>query len=333
MTKKEIARILDDYNIGTLISYKLIERGEVNYNWIVRTTEGKYVLRKESSFKKLPNLKFQFDYLTYLKTHEFPYKIPVPLLTKNGRYYFKSNKSYFWLYKYIEGRIRTRFGRKELKQLAGMIAVYHDLIEQSELNNEKGNSDAFDKKWLLEELKMFQSEILENPKKDRKDKIFLKEVPEPIRLLKSLDEGEYAQLERYPLHRDITPTNILWKDNKIVGIIDFENVSLMNDTPIKDIAVMLQYSCRDKKHQYKSDLKLSKFFLEEYRKHHSISNEEIRFVPDIITAGAIEDFAYAYWMLVNDPKRAKLYRLRLYSNVAKWHLKNRGLIIRRLSLS
>ncbi|MEM2917151.1 MAG: phosphotransferase [Candidatus Bathyarchaeia archaeon] len=324
-------RILDNYKIGTLASYKAIERGEVNYNWIVKTTEGKYILRKESSFKKLPDLEFQFNYLTYLKSHGFPYRIPVPILTKNRKHYIKSNKSYFWLYEYIEGRIRTRFGLKELRQVAKMMAGYHHLIEQLKLDNKKGNSDVFGKKSVLKELTTFRNKVIEKPKKDRKDNIFLKEAPELIRLLKSLDDREYAQLKRYPLHRDITPTNILWKGNKIAGIVDFENVSLRNEPTIKDIAVMLQYSCRDKKHQYKSDLKLSKFFLEEYRKHHSISNEEIKFIPDIITAGAIEDFAYAYWMLVNVPERAKLYRLKLYSNVAKWHFGNRGLILKRLS--
>lgn len=332
LTKKEIIAILDNYNIGTFISCKAIEKGEVNYNWIVKTTEGKYVLRKESSFKKLPDLEFQFKYVTYLKARKFPYNIPVPLSAKDGRNYFKSNRSHFWLYKFIEGRIRTIFGRKELRQVTEMMAEYHHLIEQSKLDNGKGNGDAFGRESVLKELKMFRSGVLRKAERDQKDEIFLEEIPELIDLLESLDERQYAQLKRYPLHRDITPTNILWRENKIVGIVDFENVSLMNEPTIKDVAVMLQYSCRDKKHQHQLDLKLGKFFLEKYGKYHTISNEEIKFIPDIITSGAIEDFAYAYWMLINDPKRAKLYRLGLYSRVAKWHLKNKRLIIQRLSL-
>ena len=78
-------------------------------------------------------------------------------------------------------------------------------------------------------------------------------------------------------------------------------------------------------------MKLASFFLREYRKHHRLSDEEIAFIPDIITAGAIEDFSYAYWMLINDPKRAKLYRLRLYSQVARWHHKNKIEIIKKLT--
>jgi Ser/Thr protein kinase RdoA (MazF antagonist) len=100
---------------------------------------------------------------------------------------------------------------------------------------------------------------------------------------------------------------------------------------IKDISIMLQYSCRDRKQKYKLDLKLAKFFLKQYKKHGQLTDKEIEFLPDVITAGAIEDFAYAYWMLVNDPKRAKLYRLKLYSTTAQWYSKNKQEIIRKLT--
>jgi Ser/Thr protein kinase RdoA (MazF antagonist) len=122
----------------------------------------------------------------------------------------------------------------------------------------------------------------------------------------------------------------LWKQRKLVGVLDWENVGSMNDTVIKDISVMLQYSCRDKRHKHKLDLKLAEFFLKEYRKHHPLSDEEVRFIPDIIAAGSVEDFSYAYWMLINDPERAKLYRLKLYSKTAQWYNKNREEISKQL---
>jgi Ser/Thr protein kinase RdoA (MazF antagonist) len=99
---------------------------------------------------------------------------------------------------------------------------------------------------------------------------------------------------------------------------------------IKDISILLQYSCRDRKQKRKLDLKRASFFVEEYRKHHQLSDAEIEFLPDIITAGSIEDFCYAYWMLLNDPQRAKLYRLRLYSQVAQWYHKNKAEVIEKL---
>ena len=115
------------------------------------------------------------------------------------------------------------------------------------------------------------------------------------------------------------------------GKVD-EDALKAKDTTMKDIAGMLQYSCRDKRVRHKLDLKLARFFLKEYKKSHPLSNEEIKFIPDIVTAGAIEDFSYAYWMLIHDPERAKFYRLKLYSKVAQWYNKNKKEIIKKLRL-
>jgi len=211
-----------------------------------------------------------------------------------------------------------------------MMAIYHKIVASSGFDNKHG-SEVFSRKSVLKELEKFRAQILEKDKQDRKDRIFLKESSTLISLMKSLDAREYSKLRTYPLHRDINPENILWKNKKLVGLIDFENIGTMNDTVIKDISIMLQYSCRDRKQKHKLNLRLAKFFLNEYKKYRQLSDKEIKFLPDIITAGAIEDFSYAYWMLVNDPKRAKLYRLKLYSKTAQWYSKNKQEIVKKLT--
>jgi Ser/Thr protein kinase RdoA (MazF antagonist) len=211
-----------------------------------------------------------------------------------------------------------------------MMAIYHKIVATSGLDNNQG-SEVFNRKSVLKELEKFRAQILEKDKQDRKDRIFVKESSILIPLMKSLDAREYSKLPKYPLHRDINPENILWKNKKLAGLIDFENIGTMNDTLIKDISIMLQYSCRDRKQKHKLNLRLAKFFLKEYKKHGQLSNEEIGFLPDVITAGVIEDFSYAYWMLVNDPKRAKLYRLKLYSKTAQWYHRSKQEIIEKLT--
>jgi homoserine kinase type II len=330
MDKREIKTILENWDIGELVSCRLAEKGVVNINWIIKTTRGKYILRKVVHVTKVGDLEFELDYMTYLKEHNFPYRIPAPITTKNDRDFVNFNDSYFWLYEYIEGRDIKRFSYSELRECARMMAIYHRMIESSGLDNKKGSGDVFNRKAVLKELEKFRTQILEKDRQDRKDRIFLKESSILIPLMRSLDGREYLRFPRYPLHRDINPENTLWKNKKLVGLIDFENVSTMNDTVIKDISVMLQYSCRDRKQKYKLDLKLAKFFLGEYKRYRQLSDKEIEFLPDIITAGSIEDFSYAYWMLVNDPKRARLYRLKLYSQTAQWYQKNKREIISNL---
>lgn len=330
MDKREIKTLLENWDIGELISCRQAQKGVVNINWIVKTIQGKYVLRKVTHFTKLKDLKFEVNYLNYLKEHKFPYRIPAPIKTKNKENFLKFKGSYFWVYEYIEGRDIKRFGDSELRECAKMMAIYHKIVATSGLDNNQG-SEVFNRKSVLKELEKFRAQILEKDKQDRKDRIFVKESSILIPLMKSLDAREYSKLPKYPLHRDINPENILWKNKKLAGLIDFENIGTMNDTLIKDISIMLQYSCRDRKQKHKLNLRLAKFFLKEYKKHGQLSNEEIGFLPDVITAGVIEDFSYAYWMLVNDPKRAKLYRLKLYSKTAQWYHRSKQEIIEKLT--
>jgi homoserine kinase type II len=330
MNKREIKAILENWDVGSLVSCRRLEKGVVNVNWIVKTSQEKYVLRKVTHFMKIEDLKFELNYLAYLKEHGFHYKIPVPIMTKNKENFLNFRGSYFWLYEYIEGRYIERFGYSELRECARMMAIYHKIVASSGLDNKHG-SEVFNRKSVLKELEMFRAQIQEKDKQDRKERIFLKESSILIPLMKSLDGREYSKFPKYPLHRDINPENILWKNKKLVGLIDFENIGTMNDTVIKDISVMLQYSCRDRKQKHKLDLRLAKFFLNEYKKHRQLTDKEIQFLPDVITAGTIEDFDYAYWMLVNDPKRAKLYRLKLYSKTAQWYSKNKQEIIKKLT--
>ena len=89
MDKREIKTLLGNWDIGELVSCRRAEKGVVNINWIVKTTQGKYVLRKVTHFTNIEGLKFEVNYLTYLKKHKFPYTIPVPIKTKNKENFLK----------------------------------------------------------------------------------------------------------------------------------------------------------------------------------------------------------------------------------------------------
>lgn len=331
MDTLELEAILGNWNIGEPRGFKQTTKGAVNINWNVKTAKGRYILKSVTQLAEEGAVEFEMNYLTFLKEHEFPYKIPVPLRTRYGEFIARFEGSRFWMYEYIDGITVKRFGYPELRECAKMMSTYHTIIETSGLDNGKGCNEVFRERSVSDEMESFAAQILEKNKRDKKDRTFLKESSTLVPLIKSLDTDWYSTLPRYPLHRDINPENTLWKKRKLVGLIDFENTGTLNDTLVKDISVMLQYSCRDRKQKYKTDLKLASFFLREYEKHHQLSDDEIAFIPDIITAGAIEDFSYAYWMLLNDPKRAKLYRLRLYSQVAQWHHKNKTEIIKKLT--
>ena len=176
----------------------------------------------------------------------------------------------------------------------------------------------------------YQAEILGRNRANRDDVTFVKEskILEPI--LRSLDESPYSNLRRYPIHGDINPQNLIWKNGMLIGLLDFENVSTTNGPTIRDISQFYNTAFRDAKVKYRLDLNLAKQVLLYYKQCHPMSNEEVRLIPNLMIAGFIEDFVYAFWMLRNDPERARGHRLALYSRAAQWSYSNRERIAQAL---
>jgi len=308
-------RILSNWKIGNIVSIRKLEAGVVNQNWLVRTSSGQYILRRVV-FETPHELRFELGYLRYLKARGFSYEIPFAISTITGGLFVFFRNAISWLYQYIEGEFKTRLGKTEIRQVARMMATYHTLIEKSELDNGKSRGDLFREKLISRELRNFQAKLSRKAVLKTTDRVFLREANKLLPLLERLEPKHetLSRLSKYPLHRDITPDNLVWRKNRLVGLIDFENVGRYSEPLIKDISVFFQYACRENLHL---DVDLIGYFLHEYRKYHSLAEGEIKLIPNLVVAGFIEDFSYAYWMINFDPERARSYRLRLYSKLAR----------------
>lgn len=315
--RKILDKVPSAYGIKP-ISYKKTTKGFVNYSWIVKTKGKKYILQKVR-FLKLKEIKFELEYLVYLKRHNFPYSIPAPMSSSDGKLVLKIDGSYFWLYEYIEGHYKKKLGRSELKEIAKMLATYHSLVEKASMKW-KMEKDTVRMHKIWRSLGTLGSEVAAKPM-HKADKIFVEKTAELILLSKRLDFRGYSKFNRYPLHRDIGRRNLLWRGEKLVGILDFENVGTVAETIMKDIAVLFEYQCRDKERNL--DLRLAGFFLHEYCIKHPLSEEQIRFISTLIIAGHIEDFDFDYWRIKNDPKRSKLSDMTFDAEAAQWCYKNK----------
>jgi len=328
MKKEEIKEVLSNWDIGKVKSIKLSKKGVVNYNWFIKTDKGEFFLRKFMGNHSLEDLKFEIDYLKKLKTRGFNYKTPSPIVSKEGNFLIKYKNRYFWLDNFIEGKIKTRFGKEELTELARMLSQYHNILEKLKIRCKRTDNKDFGRKIVLNEMNLFLKKINKKNKLSKEEKIYLKECNKLIPLLKILDTKDYSELKKYAIHRDLNPENILWKNNKISGILDFENVSQENDSFIKDICIILQSPCSDKKHNLNMDK--ARFFINEYKSHRNLTKKEICLIPDLMSAGFIEDYQYQFWLWVNDKKRANINNLKLYSKRAQDYYNNKNNITKEM---
>jgi Ser/Thr protein kinase RdoA (MazF antagonist) len=327
---KEVREAISAWNIGKVQTSELAKRGVVNRNLILGTPSGKYVLRQVShTHHKSPrDLEFELAYLDYLKRASFPYEIPSAMPTTKGRLFVAVRGHYYWLYEFLEGIFVDKLDEPRLRKLAEMMAAYHRLIEESGLNNGKPVSDLYNKAATLREIAQYRSEILRKNKRDQKEIIFLEESAKAIEVLRHFDDLPQPRVGLYPIHRDLNSENLIWKEAGLSGVIDFEHVSESNDPVVKDLAVTMQYSCRDSRFRHQLDIDSANRFLDEYTHYHPLPDKEIELIPDLMTAGFLEDFVYAFWMVRNDPDRAKQsekdgYGLTLFSKAAEWSNQNR----------
>ena len=277
-------------------------------------------------FSKIKDLKSELLYLNKLKQSNFPYSVPEPLKISNGNNLIKYKKGNWWLYKYIEGKIAEPLSLKQILELAKMVAIYHNAIEEINLSNKKPKTKDFDKKTTLKGIEKLRKETASIKKKKLQNVIFLEELDKILPLLKSIKNKLYNKLPQYALHRDLNPENILWKNNELIGVIDFENVGTMNENFVTDLAFTIMFSATTEK-EHKLNIRKTKEFVRTYQKYRKLSKKEISLIPDIITIGWIGAFSWQYWLHLYDVERAQIHRLKLYSNAAQWTHKNKNKII------
>ncbi|OLE90399.1 MAG: hypothetical protein AUF79_10440 [Crenarchaeota archaeon 13_1_20CM_2_51_8] len=273
---KEAKDAVRAWNIGRVENCRYVRQGEVNHNFFIRTSKGKYVLRQAAHHRTSAELEFELSYLNYLRDANFPYRIPAAIPTTNGELFIALQGRFYWLYEFLEGTFVETLNKSRLTQLARMMATYHLLIEKSHLNNGKPHSDLFNRTPVLKEIGDYRAEILRRNRANRADAAFVKEskILEPM--LRGLDESPYSNMKRYPIHGDINPQNLIWKNGVLVGLLDFENVSTTNGPTIRDISQCYNTAFRDAKVKYRLDLNLAKQFLTYYKQYHLMSDKEVR---------------------------------------------------------
>ncbi len=175
--------ILGQYNIGSFISRRYIDSAIENLNYEVRTTKGKFLLKVFEN-KDIHALIFQNRLIHYLGSHKV--KVPLLVLTKNGKDIIDYNGRYASIFEFIEGDYLGKLSSRSSANLAKEIAALHEAFLKYK-----------PRKWHGETYYSPQDKKLFRGKKLRKSII----------------------------HGDLGKTNILVKGDAVRAILDFNDVS------------------------------------------------------------------------------------------------------------
>lgn len=282
LTKNEIKQIVEEYDLGKILKYKLILGGLVNHNYKLETTKGKYVIRilNKNTKDKIKELKNQFKIIKKLKEKKIPYKLTNPLQTKTKKEIIQIKNKTIWVYELIEGYNKDKPTKKEMKEIAKALGEFHKFVKGIKGTKRKNNNN--------KHIENLFRQMIKTKNKTEEDKLaneyknFFWEIYQKTKNCAPNKNYLFA-------HQDFDSSNVIFQKGKIIGIIDFEDLEYV--PRIIDVTVSIRDSCSTKG---KLDSEKIKIFLEEYEKNVPLTKSEKEKIIPLIEYYNTYFFVWAY---------------------------------------
>jgi homoserine kinase type II len=204
----ELANVVDDYGLVRLVSATGIPSGSVNTNYVLETARGRHLLRVDEVKSEL-EVKRELDLLLFLRKHGFP--CPQPLTDRKGRHYREIGGKCVSLYRYLEGR-QVRPERLTLAQIENVGRVLADLHSIG-----KSYKKGIDNRFSFERVADIYAEA--RGRLPPYFKRITRTLDDEIEYLQNYLEGK---LPKGIIHGDLFHDNLLFKGDKVTGVLDFE---------------------------------------------------------------------------------------------------------------
>jgi len=294
VTFKDVNSVFKYYNLSKVVSIKRLTSGFANINYKIKTSKNNFLFRICAE-KPLKEIQYEIKVMNELKRIKFPTAFPIK--RKDGQFINKTKFGEVVVYEFVEGE-EPQVNEKTSKEIGKAVAKLNKLKNWKKLK--KGN--AINLKLCENNIRKFDSA------KNKYPKIFEYFKEETEFLSKPLKEKVPQGL----VHGDIFPDNTKFKENKLVAILDFEEVC--TDNLLFDMGVTINGFCFQNN---KLNPKLLKVFLEEYEKIRKISPKERKLIPYYIQWGAHAMICWHLKHLLNKKDPRKLKRVNYLMNRVK----------------
>jgi homoserine kinase type II len=245
LTEKEIARLLSCYDLGELLESEPMKGGQANSSYKVTTGRGAFILsvcdeKNEKEIALLTSL------LAHLRQYGFPTSNPVPTLS--GSLMTGHENKPVYLKEYIGGGVKRQLSEAMLYQVGQAVSTLHSIPSLKNLGNRfPYGLDAFE-----------EMTDLEHPYIDwlTKRASFLHNAIDP-------------ELSKTLIHGDIYWDNLLFSDNELVAVLDFEEAC--NYYSLYDLGVCAVGCCSENN---QLNMEQIQTLLRGYQQDHLLSGHE-----------------------------------------------------------
>ena len=210
-SSQDLERLLSHYNLGSLTHVEPITQGTVQTNYWIETTQGKYVFRYYEN-RARESVLFESELLTYLKACQYP--SPAPMPDQHGTVVGTCLDKPFIIFEFVEGQPVEYPTQAHQSQLIQKVAELHTLTRgyQPQYLAHRLNYDIPH----CRQLAALEAEKI--GKRDARAKFTWLDAQ-----LAALDLPD--RLPKGICHCDFHFSNVLFQDDRFVGLIDFDDAN------------------------------------------------------------------------------------------------------------
>ena len=284
--KLTLASFLSAYDIGDLLGFEGIAEGVENSNYLLHTSKSNYILTLYEKRVDSSDLPFFIEVMTHLSSKGIDCPLPVP--SHAGEILQELMGKPCAVFSFLNGRSYRYPNREKCKALGSSLAKLH-LNAEGVKNTRKNALGPASWQSLLDSVSQRAGQIIGNPTQQI--------VQERLScILATWPQG----LPRGIIHADLFPNNVLFKGDKLSGVIDF--YFACDDILAYDIGICLNSWCFDADGSF--NLTKSRSLINGYQSIRPLSDAEITAIPILAAGSAMRFFLTRLYDWLHTPKDA-----------------------------
>ena len=227
---EELARLIAEYDVGQLVSAKGIAEGVSNSNWLVETTQGRFILTMYERRIDTGDLPFFLGLLDHLAERDCP--VPATIHDRGGGLYRLIEGKAVALIEFLPGVSPNAPTPAQARAVGAALAEVHLAAREFPLDR----IDDLAPRNTLAILERCGSSALASIDAD---------LPRALEKGREVVAAWPDDLPRSVIHSDLFPDNVLMLGEQVTGMIDF--YFACNGSMAYDLAVTHAAWCFDKR--------------------------------------------------------------------------------------
>lgn len=290
---QDICRMLELYDLSGLRQVERLTGGSASEVWRLKSGEGEFVLHRTSGSNEA-HLLFCLELVETLGRCNLSFALPRPLRSRRGHLLERMDDRHCWVTHYISGSCSQRPPTPTiLAQVARGAAELHSAAAAiSKPLHESSVAGPFDRWWEMGQMRKDAVDADLSEQRSAIEVFYLKHHHEPLQAIWELRPRDYSRLPTLPIHGDLRFWNLVFRGERLVGILDFGAAKL--GTRVEDLASVLLDNCRESESVAAMDLGHARDFFSEYERHLPMSAHERSFIPDLVISRAVMNFWGTY---------------------------------------